>query len=99
MMATITSMNVDPADRSGAAQNADECLGWTGTIGTHPLAATISSALLLDKAAAARKLYDEHRDETDPATRVLIERALALEPIEGADAAVRILSPIVYPSP
>jgi hypothetical protein len=97
-------MNVDPVSLepvhcSEAAQNAGECLGWTGTIGAHPVAVTVSSALLLDNAAGARKFYEKHREEVDPATRILIERALDLEPLEGAAAAARILSSLVYPSP
>ena len=81
------------------AQDGDEGLGWAGTIGADPIAATVASALALGEAKAARKFYDEYRGEIDPATRLLIEQALELEPLQGAIAAARSLSSLVYPDP
>ncbi|MET7281136.1 hypothetical protein ABZS29_23060 [Kribbella sp. NPDC005582] len=89
----------DPGAFPDAVQDGDEGLGWTGTIGADPAAATVASALALGEAAAARRFYDQYQGEVDPATKALIEQALDLEPLEGASAAARHLSSLVYPSP
>jgi hypothetical protein len=70
-----------------------------GTAGADPLAATILSALLQGRSAGARRFFDNHRAEVDPATRDLITEAFAAESAYGAGAARRILAPLVYPPP
>lgn len=90
---------LEPVDASEAAQDAGECLGWAGTAGADPAAATIASALLLGRSAGARKFFSIHQDEIDPATRDLIMEAFAIESTDGASAAARVLAPLVYPTP
>ena len=90
---------LEPVDASEAAQDAGECLGWAGTVGADPAAATIASALLLGKSAGARRFFSIHQDEIDPATRDLIMEAFAVESTDGASAAAQVLAPLVSPTP
>lgn len=90
---------LEPVDASEAAQDAGECLGWAGTAGADPAAATIASALLMGRSTGARKFFSIHQDEIDPATRDLIIEAFAVEPTDGASAAARVLAPLVSPVP
>ena len=91
--------DAEPIDCSEAAQDAGECLGWAGTAGADPIAATIASALLQGRSAGARRFFANHQAEVDPATRELIIEAFATESAYGASAARRVLAPLVYPSP
>lgn len=90
---------LEPVDASEAAQDAGECLGWAGTAGADPAAATIASALLLGKSAGARRFFSIHQDEIDPATRDLIMEAFAVESTDGAGAAAQVLASLVSPTP
>jgi hypothetical protein len=89
----------EPVDCSEAAQAVGECLGWAGTAGADPMAATIASALLQGRSAAARRFFNNHQAEVDSATRDLITEAFATESTDGASAAARLLAPLVYPQP
>ncbi|WP_132285345.1 hypothetical protein [Kribbella sp. VKM Ac-2568] len=88
-----------PADCSEAAQAAGECIGWAGAAGADPAAAAIASSLLLGKSAGARKFFDNHRAEISSTTQSLITQAFATETSAGAEAAARVLAPLVFPSP
>ena len=90
---------LEPVDASLAAQDAGECLGWAGTAGADPAAATIASALLQGRSAGARNFFSIHQDEIDPATRHLIMEAFATESTDGASAAAQLLAPLVSPVP
>ena len=90
---------LEPVDASEAAQDAGECLGWAGTAGADPAAATIASALLLGRSAGAHKFFSIHEDEIDPATRDLIMEAFAVESTDGASAAAQVLAPLVTQTP
>ena len=90
---------LEPLDCSETAEDAGTCLGWAGTAGAEPIAATIASALLQGRSAGARRFFENHQAEVDPATRDVITEAFAAEAAHGPSAARRILAPLVYPSP
>ncbi|HEY0475145.1 MAG TPA: hypothetical protein VGD34_25925 [Kribbella sp.] len=76
-----------------------EGLGWAGTAGCDVIAATVHSALLADRSRDAREFAEQHAVETSPSTRALIAEAFAVEATQGAEAAARVLAPLVYPDP
>jgi hypothetical protein len=87
-----------PADKTDPDWRT-EGLGWAGTAGADVIAATVHSALLSDRSRDAREFAEHHAAETSPAVRALIAEAFAVEATQGAEAAARVLAPLVYPAP
>ncbi|WP_112248679.1 hypothetical protein [Kribbella monticola] len=87
-----------PADQTDTGWRT-EGLGWAGTAGADVIAATVQGALLADRSQDAREFAEEHAADTSPAARALIAEAFAVEATQGAEAAARVLAPLVYPAP
>ncbi|MET7281138.1 hypothetical protein ABZS29_23070 [Kribbella sp. NPDC005582] len=88
-----------PDDCSLSDQDSGECLGWAGTAGADPAAATVASAILLGKADQARAFFSRERAAMSSETQNLITQAFAVAEADGADEGARVLAPLVYPSP
>ncbi|MFI5709902.1 hypothetical protein [Kribbella sp. NPDC051620] len=89
----------DPATGETDTDWRVEGLGWAGTAGADVIAATVHSALLAGRSRDAREFAEEHAAETSPKARALIAKAFAVEATQGAEAAARVLAPLVYPDP